>query len=164
MSTSAEVPAPDWLDVEPGETVWLHASPSKSLVLVGVGIGFVVLVGVSALVGALGDVLIGRALSAVMLVSLLLLLIGPFLLSERREYVLTNSRVIEKPALPWRSDTWIPIENVEAVSLEQSSWEGYMGIGDLRFDTVHNAHDLRFAYLDDPHLVFEKVSERLDRR
>lgn len=161
MAAAAGSSAPAWLDPEPDETVWLRASPSKSLILVGVGVGVVVLVAVSAIVGALGDRLIGRVLSAGMLVTLVAFLIGPIWYADRREYVLTSRQVIDRAAFPWQADTRLAVDDVDEVSLEQSRWEDWIGVGDIRFSAQADTGDLRFAYLDEPHLVFERVSERL---
>lgn len=161
MAAAAGSAPPGWLDPDPDETVWLRTSPSKSLILVGVALGVVVLVVVSAIVGMLGDRLVGRVLSAAMLVTLVALLVGPIWYAGRREYVLTNRQVIDRAALPWRADTRLAVDDVDEVSLEQSRWEAWIGVGDLRFSPPADAGDLRFAYLDEPHLVYEQVSERL---
>lgn len=152
---------PGWLDAEPEERVWLHVTPSKSLVLVGVALGFVLLVVVSVIVGTLGDILVGRTLSAVMLVSLVGLLVGPFLLSERREYLLTDRRVVRRSALTRRDETELRVEAVDSVALEQSTWQQWVGVGDVRFVAGGGAPDLRFAHLDEPAQVFQQVSDRL---
>lgn len=161
MAATAGASVPTWLDPEPDETVWVRASPSKSLILVGVALGVVILVAVSVIVGALGHRLVGRVLSAGMLVTLVALLIGPIWYAGRREYVLTSRRIIDRAALPWREGTQLAVDDVDQVSLEQSRWEGWIGVGDVRFIPHDDTGDLRFAYLEDPHLVFEQVSERL---
>lgn len=160
MAGTGGLAAPEWLDTGPEETVWLRASPSKNLILVGVAIGFVVLVLVSAIVGALGDRLVGRVLSAGMLVTLVALLVGPFWYAGRREYVLTSRQVVDRAALPWREERRMAVDDVDQVALEQSSWKGWIGVSDIRF-TDDDGGDLRFAYLDDAPRVFEQVTERL---
>lgn len=152
---------PDWLDLGPDETVRLRTSPSKNLLLAGVGVGLVLLVVGSAFVGAQGDIATGRLVSAAMLVVLVGLLAGPYLVAERREYVLTSARAIDHAALPWRSRRSVSLDAVEEVTVEQRRWERWIGVGCVRFAVDGDEPDIRFAFVGNPTGVLERASAAL---
>lgn len=150
-------PPPDWLDLGPDETVRLRTSPSKNLLLAGVGLGFVLLVVGSAFVGAQGDIATGRLVSAAMLLILVGLVAVPYLMAERREYVLTTARAVDHAGLPWRSSRSLPLDAVAEVTFEQRWWERWIGVGCVRFATDSDEPDLRFAFVEDPTAVLERL-------
>lgn len=153
--------APPWLDLEPEEDLWLVATPSKNLLLAGVGVGFAVLIVGSVVVAVVGDIVTGRLLSAVMLAAIVVLLAWVYVLTERGAYVMTSDRVIVRPGLPWRSARTVPLARVADVAFEQSWWERWVHVGDVRFEIDGGEPALRFAFVEDPRFVFEGASERL---
>lgn len=157
MAVSQNLDGPDWLDLGPDETVRLRTSPSKNLLLAGVGLGFALLVVGSAFVGAQGDIATGRLVSAAMLLVLVGLIAGPYLVSERREYVLTSARAVVYAGLPRPSSRSVTMDDVVEVTVEERWWERWIGVGCVRFVTAGDEPDLRFAYVENPTAVLERV-------
>lgn len=145
------------MDLGPDETVQLRTSPSKNLLLAGVGVGFVMLVVGSAFVGAQGDIATGRFVSAAMLLVLVGLLAVPYLVAERREYVLTTAKAVDHAELPWRSSRSLPLDAVIEVTIQQRWWERWIGVGCVRFVAEGGEPDLRFAFVENPAAVLERV-------
>lgn len=152
---------PPWLDLEPAEELWLLAAPSKNLLLAGVGGGFAALVVGSVVVAVVGDIVTGRLISAVMLAAIVVLLAWLYVLTERGGYAITSDRVIVRAVPPWRSHHAVPLASVEDVAFEQSWWERWVRVGDVRFETDGAQPDVRFAYVEDPQFVFERASARM---
>lgn len=162
MSEADRPRPPEWLRLEPDETVWLRATPSKNLLLAGVGVGFVLLVVGSVGVGVVGDLRTGRLLSASMLAVILGLLGGVFLLTERREYVLTSERAYRRVGLTSETVEDVALDRIRDVSLEQSTWQRWIGVGSLQFVAEDPDEDVRFAFVENPHHVFKRVTEYVE--
>lgn len=161
MSEATLYRTPPWLELAKGEDLWLRTSPSKNLLLAGVGVGFALLIVGSVVVGAVGDVSTGRLVSAVMLALIVGLLASVYVLSERREYVLTSDRVITRAALPRRPRRDVPLTRVEDITIEQSAWERWIRVGRVRFEIDSQEPDVLFSFVQDPHFVFERATESL---
>lgn len=161
MSDADRRRTPPWLELEPGEKLWLSAAPSKNLLLAGVGAGFTMLIVGSVIVGAVGNILTGRLISVVMLAVIVGLLAGLYALTERGEYAMTSDRVVARSVLPWRSYRAVPLTRVEEVTIEQSAWERWIQVGGVLFETDGQEPDVRFSFVEDPHFVFERATEGL---
>lgn len=159
MSEADRPRPPEWVRLDPDETVGLRASPSKNLLLAGVDVGFVILIVGSVGAGIVGDLRTGRLLSAAMLAVIVAVLGGAFLLTERREYVLTSKRAYKRTGLISRTVAGVELDEVRGVSLEQSAWQRWIGVGSLQFVTEGTDDDMRFTFIENPHHVFERVSE-----
>jgi membrane protein implicated in regulation of membrane protease activity len=141
-----------------GERVWLRATPSTNLVLASLAVGFVLLVAMSIVVGTLTDLATGQAVSFVILVLIVALLVAAYLVTERREYVLTSNRACVGTGLRSKWVSAIAIGNVRDVRVEQSRWQRWVDIGDLRFVT-DDGTTVRFAHVDDPAALHEHAVE-----
>lgn len=162
MSEADRPRPPEWLRLDPDETVWFRASPSKNLLLAGVGVGFVILVVGSVGVGVVGDLSTGRLLSAAMLAVIVGLLGGVSLLTERREYVLTNKHAYKRAGLTARTVENVDLDRISDVTLEQPMWQHWVGVGSLHFVTEGTDEDLRFAFVENPRHAFKRATEYVE--
>jgi len=145
------------MTLDAGERVWLRATPSTNLVLASLAVGFVLLVAMSVVVGTLTDLATGRAVSFAVLVLIVALLVTASLVTRRREYVLTSDRACVATGLRSKRVSAIAIENVRDVRVEQSTWQRWVDIGDLRF-VADDGTAVRFAFVDDPAALQEYVA------
>lgn len=147
--------APEWLSLAAGERVLLRAEPSKNLVLAALTAGFVLLLAMSVLVSALSDLRTGRAVSFAGLVAIVGLIVGAYLVVQRREYVLTDERVCVGVGLRDERVATVDLGDVEAVTVEQAVWHRPVDVGTLRF--VTGDRDLAFSFVETPHRLHEQV-------
>lgn len=154
MSDLRHVGTPEWLTLNPEETVSLRTAPSKNLLLAGIGAGMVLLVVVSV-VAALGDIATGRILSFAVLMIVVALLGGIYLLVHRWEYVVTSERACVTRGLLSREIHVVRLDAVEEVTLDQSRWQRVANVGDLLF--VTDERTLRFSSVEDPRYVYEQA-------
>jgi uncharacterized membrane protein YdbT with pleckstrin-like domain len=155
MSDSRHVGTPEWLTLDPGETVHLRAAPSKNLLLAGIGGGMAMLVVVSVVVAALGDIATGRALSFAVLILVVAILGSIYLLVHRWEYAVTSDRICVARGLRSRETRAVPLDAVREVTLDQSRWQRLVNVGDLVI--VTDQRTLRFGSVEDPRRVYERV-------
>jgi uncharacterized membrane protein YdbT with pleckstrin-like domain len=144
------------LDV--GERVWLRATPSTNLVLASLAVGFVLLVAMSVVVGTLTDLATGQAVSFAVLVFIVALLVAAYVVTQRREYVLTSDRACVGIGLTSKRVTSVAIEDIRNVRVEQSTWQQWVDIGDLRF-VADDGTTVRFAFIDDLAALHEYAAE-----
>lgn len=155
MRDARHVGTPKWLTLSPDETVNFRARPSKNLLLAGIGTGMVLLVLVSVVVAALGDISTGRALSFVVVILVVAILAGIYALVHRWEYAVTSDRACVATGLRSRDCRSVNLDDVEEVRVDRSRWQRLVNVGDLSFVTEEET--LRFAFLDSPHRVQERV-------
>lgn len=155
MSDLRHVGTPEWLTLNPEETVSLRTAPSKNLLLAGIGVGMVLLVVVSAVVAALGDIATGRILSFAVLMIVVAILGGIYLLVRRWEYVVTSERACVTRGLLSREIHVVRLDAVEEVTLDQSRWQRVANVGDLLF--VTDERTLRFGSVEAPRHLYKRV-------
>lgn len=155
MSNPGRGAAPDWLSLERSETVQVRAAPSKNLVLAGLAGGMGLIVAVSVVVAALGDITTGRILSFAVLVAVLALLAAIYLVVNRWEYAVTSDRVSAVRGLWSPTIRSVALADVQSVTLDQSGWQQLVHVGDLVF--VTNDDELRFWAVENPGKVYEQV-------
>lgn len=155
MSDARHVGTPGWLTLSPGETVLLRAGPSKNLLLAGIGSGMVLLVLVSVVVAALGDIATGRALSFLVVMAVVASLAGIYALVHRWEYAVTSERACVVTGLWSRERRSVELDAIEEVRVDQSRWQRLVSVGDLVF--VTDEGPLRFALVGAPYRVQEQV-------
>lgn len=151
MSDARHVETPEWLTLSPDETVNFRARPSKNLLLAGVGTGMVLLILVSVVVAALGDIATGRVLSFLVVA----ILAGIYALVHRWEYAVTSDRACVATGLRSQDCRSVNLDDVEEVRVDRSRWQRLVNVGDLSFVTEEET--LRFAFLHSPHRVQERV-------
>lgn len=148
---------PRWVTLDSGEQVWLRATPSTNLVLGGLAVGFVLLIGMSILVGFFTDDLAtGRAVSFGVLVLIVALLVAAYAVINTREYVLTNERAYSGVGLRNKRVSSVEFEHVRDVTVQQSRWQRPLRVGTLRFVT-DDGSAIEFALVENPMDVHQQV-------
>lgn len=156
-------PAPtslDWLTLASGESVVLKTTPSKNLLLVGLAVGMLVLVGVSILASAIGDIIAGRIISFAGLLVFGGILGGISLLVHRWEYAVTSERVCVTRSIGKQTMDEVRLEDVGEVSMDQSWWQQIVDVGDLHFDT--DRESLTFNSIEHPRAIYEEALTLVD--
>lgn len=146
MSNGVSPPA--WLDLAPEEHVLVRTTPSSNLVLVGLIVGVVLMVAMAVVVGFLTSRATGRPLSFTVLLLVVGLIAATFLLTKRREYVVTDRRVCAAVGFLDREVSECPLGEVTDLAVEQSTWQQLFNVGTLRFET--DGEDVTFRLLEDP--------------
>lgn len=159
MSGSATGP-PEWLSLEDGERVWVRAEPSSNLVLASLIVGVVLLLAMSVVVGFFTGLATGRAVSFAVLMFILLLLVGAYLVIQRREYVLTSERAYAGVGLTDKRVSSVALADVRDVTVEQSGWQQLLNVGNLRF--VADGNGIEFALVENPAGVYRRVLQYVD--
>lgn len=152
--------SPDWLSLGDGERVRLTASPSRNLVLAALGVGFVLLIVMSVAVSSVMDLETGREVSFFVLLLIVGLLVAAFAFTHRSEYVLTTDRVCAGIGLGSKRVASLPVDEVNDVTIEQSSWQQLVNIGTLRF--VTDGQDLAFSLVGHPAYLHQEVLQFVD--
>lgn len=152
---------PDWLDSRSDEYVLLRASPSPNLVLASVIFGVLSMVAMALLVGFVTGVRTGRRVSFVVLVLIVALLAGAFLVTKRREYVVTSQRVCTAVGLTDKRVTAYPIERIRDVTVEQSGWQQLFNVGTVRFASDADG-GVAFQLVENPAGVQQRVLQFVD--
>lgn len=147
--------APDWLTLASGESVVLRTAPSKNLLLVGLAVGMLLLVGISVLVSAIGDIIAGRIISFAGLLVFGGILGGIYVLVHRWEYVLTTERVCVTRSIRDRSQDEVRLDAVGEVSMGQSWWQQVVDVGDLHF--AADGKTLTFNSIENPRAIYEEA-------
>lgn len=160
MSDGRHVGTPEWLTLARDERVLLHTGPSQNLLLAGIAAGMVLLVVISTVVAALGNIALGRLLSFIVVVLVVAILAGIYAFVHRWEYALTSDRVCVATGLVSRERREIPLADVVEVSVDQSAWHRAVSVGDLVFTTTEGP--LRFTLVGRPHRVQEQVLTSMD--
>lgn len=162
MSAPGHLGTPDWLTLDNDESVRVHARPSKNLLLGALVIGTALLLGVGVLaILADIDIMTGRLLSFVVLLVIVVMTGSVYLVTRRREYVVTSRRVCEAVGLTSKRVSAVDLDEVADVSVEQSDWQGWLNVGSLRFVT-DDGNAVRFALIENPQWVYERTLEVLE--
>lgn len=155
MSEGRSPHAPSWLTLDHGESVLLQSGPSKNLLLAGLAAGMLLLVGVSVVVSALGDIVTGRIISFGGLLVFGGILAGIYLFVHHWTYVVTSERACVARTLRSSRTDEVRLGVVGDISMHQSWWQRIIDVGDLQFTT--NSETLRFNSVENPHVVYERV-------
>lgn len=162
MSASGHLGPPDWLTLDSDESLRVRARPSKNLLLGTFVIGTALLLGVGVLaILADIDIMTGRLLSFVVLLVIVVMTGSVYLVTRRREYVVTSRRVCEAVGLLSKQVSAVDLDEVADVSVEQSDWQGWLNVGSLRFVT-DDGNAVRFALVENPQWVYERTLESLE--
>lgn len=162
MSTPTHVSTPTWLTLDRGEQVWVRARPSNNLLLATFAVGTVLLV-VFGVVAAVGDIGIGvgRLASFAILLFIFLLTGAVYLVTRRREYVVTSRRICEAVGLTSKEVSAVDADDVADVTVDQSTWQSWLGVGDLEFVTA-DGETVRFTAVENPHWIHERVRQSVE--
>lgn len=147
MSGSAPSP-PEWVTLADGERVWLSVQPSRNLVLAALTVGFALLLAMSVAVSAMSDLSTGRAVSLTVLLLIVGLILAAFLVTRRREYVLTSDRVCAGVGFRNKRGESLAVEDVEDVVVDQTTWQQLANVGTLRF--VGDGDELDWPLVGNP--------------
>lgn len=152
--------APDWLETRADEYVLLRASPSQNLVLASLILGVLAMMGMAVVVGFFTGVRTGRRVSFAVLVLVVVLLAGAFVVTKRREYVLTSQRVCSGVGLGDRRVTAYPLEQIHDVTIEQSGWQQLFNVGTIRFVSADGG--VAFRLVENPAGLQRQVLQFVD--
>lgn len=163
MNESDSFDPPAWIPLEDDERVTLRAAPSRKLLLAAFAAAFVLLVGLSILVGLVDDIGAGRRLSWITVV----LTVGTILYADytvrRREYVVTDRRAAVGVGLRSKDVDEIALDAVKDVVVERATWQEWFGTGNVRLEASAGGA-LTFAFVERPHAVIERVLPLLESR
>lgn len=162
MSQRQHVGTPGWLTLAPDERVVVRARPSKNALLATFVVGTVLLLAVGGLALAF-DVPIptARLLSTAVLVFVFVLTATVYLLTRRREYVVSTHGAYLAVGLTSPEVTSARLADVTDVAVVQSYWQRRLGVGEVRFDG-DGGELLRFDYVEHPEWIRERVRETVD--
>lgn len=162
MGPGRNVGTPAWLTLEDQEQIWLKDRPSKNLLLATFVVGTVLLISLGVFAAVLPiDVGTGRTITAVVLLVVFVLTGGVYLVTRRREYVVTSQRVCEAVGLTSKEVTSIDLADLEDVAFEQSNWQTWLHIGSILF-VAGDETAIRFDFLEDPQWVYERILDYVD--
>lgn len=162
MGIADRLGPPEWLALDGDERIWVRARPSKNLLLATFVVGTVLLVGLGVVAATFAiDVETGRAVSFAVLLFVFLLTGGVYLVTRRREYVLTDRRACEAVGLFSKRVSAVDLEDVRDVFVEQSGWQAMLNIGTVRL--VTDEETLRFVLIENPRQVHQRLLESIDR-
>lgn len=156
MRRTDDLEPPEWLAASADELVLVQGQPSRNLLLAAFGLAFVILVAMSILVGAVDDLRTGRRLSWVIVMLTVGTILFAFVTIHRYEYVLTDERVSVHTGLHAGHVKQLALEDLVEVEVEQPTWQQWLGIGAIRFETTAGEH-LRFSYVEDPYAVYQQI-------
>lgn len=152
--------APDWLEPRADEYVLLRASPSQNLVLASLIAGVLAMVGMAVVVGFFLGLRFGRPVSFAVLLLVVALIAGAFVVTKRREYVLTSQRVCAAVGLTEKRVTAYPLEGIRDVTIEQSGWQQLFNVGTIRFAAGDG--DVSFRLVENPAALQRRVLQFVD--
>lgn len=152
--------APDWLEPRADEHVLLRASPSQNLVLASLIAGVVAMVLMAVVVGFFLGIGVGRPVSFAVLLLVVALIAGAFVVTKRREYVLTSQRVCAAVGLTGKRVTSYPLEGIHDVTIEQSGWQQLFDVGTIRFSAGEG--DVSFRLVENPAGLQRRILQFVD--
>lgn len=152
--------APDWLEPQADEYVLLRASPSQNLVLASLIVGVVAMVVMAVVVGFFLGVRYGRLVSFAVLLLVVALIAGAFVVTKRREYVLTSQRVCAAVGLTDKRVTVYPLEGIHDVTIEQSGWQQLFNVGTIRFSSGDGG--VAFLLVENPAGLQRRILQFVD--
>lgn len=151
---------PEWLDLEEEEYVLVRTAPSSNLVLAGLLLGVGLMLAMAVLVGFFTSRATGRTVSFTVLVLIVALIAATFLLTKRREYVVTDRRACAAVGFLDRDVSQCSLSGVTDLAVEQSTWQQLFNVGTLRFETDGECVDFRL--LEDPTGVQSRLLGMVD--
>ncbi|PSP88929.1 hypothetical protein BRC90_06360 [Halobacteriales archaeon QS_4_69_34] len=161
MDPVTGVDPPEWVTLDGEETMQLWATPSNNLLLGVLALSGVLIVVMGLVLSLAVDLATGRVLAAAMIALVFALLALAYLTMQRYEYVVTDHRAYERRGLLSKTVRQIPLRQVRAVKVEQSAWQGWVGIGHLLL-TSDTGDDMRLAFVENPAAVRDTVSSVAD--
>jgi len=153
-------PSPSWLELADEEYVLLRTTPSSNLVLAAVLLGLSVMMAMAVVVGFLTTPAVGRPVSFVVLIMIIGAIAGTFLLTKRREYVVTDRRALAAVGFLDREVSSCPLSEVRDLAVEQSTWQQLFDVGTLRFEAADDG--VVFRSLENPTGVQSRLLGRVD--
>lgn len=139
---------PEWLALEDDEYVVVRTTPSSNLVLAGLLVGLGLMLVMAVVVGFFTSRATGRTVSFTVLLLIIGLIAATFLLTKRREYVVTDRRACAAVGFLDRDVSECSLSRVTDLAVEQSTWQQLFNVGTLRFETDDG--DLAFRLLEGP--------------
>lgn len=152
--------SPAWLDLEDDEYVVLRSAPSANLVLAALLIGVGLLLAMGIVVGFFTNRATGRTVSFTVLILIVALIAGAFLLTKRREYVVTDRRAFATVGFLDREVSACPLVDVTDLAVEQSTWQQLFNVGTLRFEAEGGG--VAFRFLENPNVVQSRLLGLVD--
>lgn len=152
---------PEWVTLSPDERVWLVTCPSTNLVVASLGIGFVLLIVMSVGVGFAASLATGRVVSFATLVGIVALLVGTYVLTSTRQYVLTSERSLVATGLGDKRTSSVPHQTVEDVVVRQERWHRLLGVGTVRVVT-DDGSAVEFRLVGSPRDIARQVERVAD--
>jgi uncharacterized membrane protein YdbT with pleckstrin-like domain len=161
MQQATVVDSPDWITLDGDEAVRLRATPSNNLVLGALTFsgGLILLMGV--VLSVINDLSTGRLLAAAMIGVVFATIAAAYLVIQRYEYVVTEERVCERVGFSSRSCNEVDVRRVRDITIEQSTWQRWMNIGDIRFANADGS-DVRFSFVESPEAIRETVASLVE--
>lgn len=159
MSQTAAA-GPEWLVLEGDEQVLVRTTPSSNLVLASLVVGTVALFGMALVVSFLTTRQTGRLISLTVLLGIVGLLVAAFLITRRREYVLTSERVCAAVGFLDKEVTTVPVGRVGDVTVEQSWWQQLFQLGTLHF--AAGGEGVSFRLVENPATLQQRVLQYVD--
>lgn len=164
MQQSTHVGTPDWLTLGRDERVLLRVKPSKNVLLLTFGVGTALLLGVGA-IALVADVAVptARLLSGTVLVFVFVLTGVIYLLTRRREYVVSTTDAYEAVGFLSKDIDSVHLRQVADVSVVQSDWQRRLNVGEVRL-TGDGEELLRLHYVEHPVWIRERVADAVDEQ
>lgn len=145
---------PDWLVLEPGESLVWVGKPRIQTVIPAVIVGLAIVA---------GAVLVREVPTPVAAVGALPPL-GTYLWLRNTDYVVTDRRLYRKQGILGRRVTAVGYETVQNVAYSQGILGTLFDYGAVEFDTAGEAGtELAFRTVDDPRTVKRHADEQLSR-
>jgi uncharacterized membrane protein YdbT with pleckstrin-like domain len=151
---------PEWLELDDDEYLLMRSAPSPNLVLAGLVFGVAMMLAMAVVVGFVTSQAIGRSVSFAVLILIVALLAATYLLTKRREYVVTDRQVCAAVGFLNRDVSACSLENVRDLAVEQTTWQQLFNVGTLRFEADGGA--IVFRFLEDPAGVQSRLLEFVD--
>jgi uncharacterized membrane protein YdbT with pleckstrin-like domain len=152
----SETPSsPSWLDLDDDEYVVVRTRPSSNLVLAAVVVGLGLMVTMAVVVGFFTSQSTGRAVSFTVLIGIVAVIAGTFLLTRRREYVMTDRRALAAVGFLYRDISSCTLSEVRGLAVQQSTWQQLFDVGTLRFET--DGGGVAFRSLENPTGVQSRI-------
>lgn len=152
--------APDWLTLDADERVLLRTNPSTNLVLASLVGGMTVMLVMAVVVGFVTDHATGRILSFVVLVGIVLLISWAYVMTKRREYIVTSERVCAAVGFTGKRVRECPLEVVRDVTVERAVWQQLFRVGTVRL--VSSDGEIRFGHVGHPIQIQQYVLQFVD--
>lgn len=164
MQQSNHVGTPDWLTLDRDERVLLRMQPSKNVLLLTFGVGTAMLLGVGVL-ALVADVAVptARLLSTAILVFIFVLTAVVYLLTRRREYVVTTASAYEAVGFRSKNVEGVDLGQATDVMVVQSGWQRRLNVGEVRL-IDDSGEQLRLRYVEHPAWIRERITDAIEEQ